>query len=318
MRSSIFTALLGLSVCALLMFGATQANANTENFYYDSWETSVELSVDADGRAVAHIQETLVAVFPDHDQNKGIVRGLPKRFQGAEAKPRNISVTDETGAPYPFFTEQDDTFLAIMTGTDDFVHGEQTYVISYDIPDPIFQPDDASVDEFYWDMVSVDRQQPINSFSASVTLDATLSNAFTQHAAAYIGPVGSSQQTEMRVTDQHASIAPVPLEPNEVVTIALGFERGVVTQPKQRVPNFMYDGLPAILSGLGFVTSATTIVSFVTLRRRHLRTGKAIIAQYDVPEHLPPLIAAAVRHPEVLNPIPAQILHLAVNGRIRI
>src|SRR6478736_3842279 len=47
-----------------------------DDFSYSSWDAVYEIGLDDDGRARMHVTETLVARFPDFDQNHGIVRGL--------------------------------------------------------------------------------------------------------------------------------------------------------------------------------------------------------------------------------------------------
>lgn len=315
MISAVFVALL-LTLVAVLQ--PTPAVANVQDFHYGSWDSEITLTLDERGRATAHVVETLVAIFPDSDQNKGIVRGLPLKLHGAHSAPENITVTDESGSPLPFFTAQEDGFRAILTGDDAYVHGRQTYVLSYEIPDPIFQPDDANIDEYYWDMVSVDRLQPIESFSASVTLDPALEDAFLGQATAYRGKAGSTDTIDMHIEDSTLSIDAVSLGKNEVVTFALGFSADTVLQPNTRTPNFVMDVLPVATGALSVVVSALGLGAISQLKKRRRTTGKAVIAQYDVPQHLPPLLASQIRTTESVGPIPAQFLHLAVNGYMRI
>lgn len=315
MRTTVLSTLLFV---ILMVAQALPAHANVENFSYSSWDTHIELVLEENGRATAHVTETLVAQFPDHDQNKGIVRGIPMTLHGAPAGPDHISVTDETGAPYPFFIEEDDDFRIILTGTDEYVRGEQTYVIQYDIPDPIFQPSDAAIDEFYWDMVSVDRRQPIDRFSASLSLDPELASALTGDATAYVGTAGSTATVPLSVVAQELNIDPIPLGPNETVSFAVGFVADTVTQPNARTPNFALDALPALLGGVGVMSSVSSLVAVSRMRKRHRTTGRAIIAQYDVPNTMPPLLAAQIRYPKVPDAIAAQFLHLAVQGHMRI
>ncbi|MDA3145915.1 DUF2207 domain-containing protein [Leucobacter sp. UCMA 4100] len=309
-------ATLFLSVSSL--FSPAVTESTVEDFLYESWDTNIDLETTEDGRAVAHVTETLVALFPDHDQNKGIVRGIPAKFHGANSMPENVTVTDENGTPTPFFTETEDRFFVILTGNDDYVQGRTTYVITYDIPDPVFVPDDAAVDEFLWDMVSVDRAQAISSFSASVTVDDTLSTAFNGDMTAYAGVAGSRNTVNLHHEGNRFSIDPLPLGRDVVVTLGLGFAKDTVVQPPKRQSNPVVTIMPFAVS-LGSMGAAVAAqIAFVRFRRRHRETGRAIIAQYEAPAQLPPLIAAAIMHPASLDPIAPEYLHLAVKGNIRI
>ena len=310
-----------LSTFVILGFALSQppaAEANVENFSYDSWDSHVELRLDDEGRATAYVTETLVTRFPDADQNKGIIRGLPLSLHGADAAPVNITVTDASGAPTPFFTESDDDFFAILTGDDSYVRGMQTYVISYEIPDPIVQPDNAEIDEFYWDMVSVDRAQPIGEVTASVSVDAALESALTGEATAYAGSSGSTATVPLSHNGSTFTVDPVELGPDETVTVAIGFTRGTVNQPPARIPNFTFDTLPIIIGGSAVITGASGLFFVGKMKRRRRRTDRAVIAQYDVPSHLPPLLAAQLLYPSVPDAIAPQFLHLAVSGHMRI
>ncbi|WP_217993969.1 DUF2207 domain-containing protein, partial [Bacillus sp. AFS001701] len=76
-------------------------------------------------------------------------------YEGAWTDTTVVSVTDETGADVPFETETDDGVLYILTGTDDYVRGLNTYVIEYSMRDVILAADNG-VDEFYWDLLPLD------------------------------------------------------------------------------------------------------------------------------------------------------------------
>ena len=318
MRALLMTFVSALLFLCFALGDAPVAAANVEDFSYDSWDSDIELRVDEDGRATAHVTETLVTRFPEVDQNKGIVRGLPVDLQGADAAPQNISVTDASGNPTPFFTEEDDDFLVILTGDDSYVQGVQTYVISYDIPDPIVQPRNADIDEFYWDVVSVDRLQPIERFTAQVSVDPQLEAAFMGAASAYIGEAGSSDTIPVTHEGGSFTIEPVALGPDETVTVALGFDPATVVQPRARIPHFTLDTLPVILSGAALAVAGSALFAVGAMKRRRRRTDRAVIAQYDVPAHLPPLIAAQLQYPAVPDAIAPQFLHLAVSGHMRI
>src|SRR6187399_2219239 len=53
-----------------------QAGAGVDDFTFESFDAVYELSRGDDGRSQVRTTETLVAVFPDYDQNRGIKRAL--------------------------------------------------------------------------------------------------------------------------------------------------------------------------------------------------------------------------------------------------
>lgn len=136
------------------------AAADVDDFSYSSWDAVYEIGLDDEGRARMRVTETLVADFPDFDQNHGIVRGLVTSYEGASTETSVLSVTDENGADVPYETDEEDGLLYVLTGNDDdFVRGLTTYVIEYEMRDVILAtaPSAGSsappADEFYWDLL---------------------------------------------------------------------------------------------------------------------------------------------------------------------
>nr|WP_201468781.1 DUF2207 domain-containing protein [Microbacterium hydrocarbonoxydans] len=294
----------------------TTVLADENDFSYASWDTSVEVGLDDDGRAQMHVTESLTARFPDVDQNKGIVRGLPTSYENAWLEARVLSVTDENGAEVPYETDEEDGLLYVLTGDDDYVQGLTTYVIEYEMRDVIL-PADTGVDEFYWDLLPLDSTQPIESFRADITLDDTLTDHLTGNARCYIGVSGSTDQCPITNHGSTFVVEATDLSPGQGVTVAIGFDQGTATQPSARQPNPVTDTVPAVaaLGALGASVAGWFAVS--AFRRSRRRSTGVIVAQYDVPDRMPPLLAAAIV-PGAKAAIPAEIVHLAVRGALRI
>ena len=298
-----------------------------DDFSYSSWTSAYTVGLDDEGRARMHVTETLVARFPETDQNRGIVRGLATEYQGASTETTILSVTDETGAAVPYETEEDDGLLFVLTGDDDYVHGLTTYVIEYEMRDVIVATEPAgsskpSVDEFYWNLLPLESTQPIERFRAEVTFDAEMSTKLTGATRCYTGPAGSTDECDLagpRTEDGRAvfDVEAGELPAGDGVTVAVGFEAGTVAQPLARTPDPVGDIAPAVaaVGAVGVSVGSWFAVSAFT-RRRRTATG-IIVAQYDVPDSLPPLVAAAVV-PGAKDVVPAEIVHLAVRGTLRI
>lgn len=296
-------------------------------FSYSSWDARYEVRQDDDGRARMHVTETLVAAFPDADQNKGIVRGLATTYEGAFLETTVLGVTDESGEAVPYETDQDDGVLYVLTGDDDYVRGPTTYVIEYEMRDVIrdVAPSDNApegVDEFYWDLLPLDSTQPIDEFHAEIVLAPPLSEHLTGASRCYIGVQGSKDECDVAgpvaATDGAVfRVAESGLAAGEGVTVAVGFAPGTVTQPPARMPNPVTDVVPigAAVGAVGLSAAAWVAVSVFQSRRR--RATGIIVAQYDVPDDLPPLLAAALI-PGAKDVIPAEIVHLAVRSVLRI
>lgn len=322
--------LAALTAAGVLLTFPAAAVADVDDFSYAQWEVVYQLSLDDEDRAVAEVTETLIAQFPEIDQNRGIVRALPLRYQGASAAPENISVTDEHGAPVPFETEQDDTFLAILVGDDSYVHGTQHYVISYTLRDVVLAATETGVDEFYWDLVPLERHQPIESFRAELVFAPELASHLTGAASCYFGPAGSTQRCEIASPDP-ASLAArsfeagaavlevpaMPLAAGSGVTVAVALDPGTAQQPPERLPNAALDVLPMALGGAGAAAGIAGALAIARMRHTRRTSRGTIVAQYEVPDGLPPLLAGPILgQPKTVAA--AEFIHLAVRGAIRI
>ncbi|WP_022871326.1 DUF2207 domain-containing protein [Yaniella halotolerans] len=309
---------------AIMMLGAVSSAAadesdeDVENFQFASWNLNYELRLDDQGRAQAEVTEELVAEFPQTDQNRGIVRSLPLRYQSAPAEPQEISVTDGDGNAVPFETEEAEGFKTILVGDDSFVHGTQTYVINYTVDDVMHATDQA--DEFYWDIVPVDRQQPIADVTADITLDPTLSAALTGASACYLGTPGDTRDCAIEPSgDANAAftVAEEDLRSGNGVTVAIGVEPGTVTQPPERQANFVLDGVPLVLVGASLLLSAGGTAAVWAMVRRYRETSSQTTTTYGIPADMNPLLAKWLTG-QANEPMVAMILHLAVNGVLRI
>ncbi|WP_447647376.1 DUF2207 domain-containing protein [Microbacterium forte] len=297
---------------------STAIRADVDDFSYASWDARYEVGLDDDGRSHMHVTESLTARFPEVDQNKGIVRGLPTSYENAWLDVRVLSVTDETGADVPYETEQEDGLLLVLTGDDDYVRGLTTYVIEYEMRDVILAAD-PGVDEFYWDLLPLDSTQPVEDFRAEIVFDETMTDRLTGNARCYTGYQGSTNECDLVASPDGAQFAveAKELSPGEGITVAVGFDPGTAVQPSARQPDPVTDTVPAIaaLGGLGLSVGSWIAVSAFKKKRR--TSSGIIVAQYDVPDSLPPLLAAGIV-PGAKDPIPAEIIHLAVRGLLRI
>lgn len=318
---TIRTGVVGLSAAAMTLAsagGAAAEDLDVEDFSYPSWDVSYQVEMDSEGRAQAEVTEELVAQFPDFDQNRGIIRSLPTRYQGAPAAPQNISVTDDAGADVPFDVEDEGGFRSILVGDDSFVHGEQTYVISYTVDDVMHAADEA--DEFYWDLIPSDREQDIEEVSAEIIMGPELTAALTGSSACYLGTPEDSQDCTLEASGAEEAVFTVPettLPAGQGLTAAIGVESGTVTQPKEREPNFALDVLPLILVAAAALLAGGGTVAVIGMTRRRRQESGHSPAQYWIPEGINPLIAGPVLGVSQ-NPVVPTILDLAVRGVLRI
>jgi hypothetical protein len=127
---------------------ASPAHADTSDFEFESFAADYTVSQNPDGTSHLEVVETIVAVFPDIDQNRGIIRAIPTRYNDVPLETAIESIVDETGTEVPYDLSISGGFVELALGTDDFVHGPTTYVISYAQNHVVGQFADTGDDEF--------------------------------------------------------------------------------------------------------------------------------------------------------------------------
>lgn len=300
----------------------TGLSAGVDDFTFDSFDAVYELSRDADGRSVLETTETLVAVFPDFDQNRGIRRAIPLDYDGHPTDLAIESVTDAAGTPRPFDTAEDDDgeFLLVTIAGSEYVHGEQTYVIEYRQRNVTHVPDDAAIDEFYWDVNGTGWAQPFGRVSAELRMSDDVGRGFNGDVACYRGWSGSSTPCEELAVGESTppvvTAAAAQLGPYDNLTIAAGFAPGTFVPRDEAFtssPAAMTSGVAALLA---LVAAIAAISTRATRWRDHPGRG-TIIAEYEPPADASAMVAAdLVGQPG--KGVTATILERAVDGELRI
>jgi uncharacterized membrane protein YgcG len=294
--------------------------AGVDDFVFASFDAVYELSRDDAKRSVLDTTETLVAVFPEIDQNRGIRRAIPLHYDGHPTDIDVQSVTDAAGAPRGFEVERDEDgeFLLVTVRADDYVHGEQTYVITYRQHNVTHVPDDAAIDEFYWDVNGTGWAQPFERVSAELRMSQEVADGFNGDVACYRGWSGSTtpcESLEVAESPPVVSAATTAIRPYENLTIAAGFDSGTF---EPRDESFLASPA-AIVGGIGAVGAVTAFLTAIIARltrwRDHPGRG-TIIAQYE-----PPAVSAMVSADLVGQGgkgVTATILERAVDGELRV
>lgn len=323
---------------AILLTGvvATPASADTGDFTFDSFDADYTLSRAADGTSQLDVVETIVARFPDFDQNRGIIRAIPTYYQRVNLDTTVTSVVDENGDDVPFTVADAGDFQELALGTDDYVHGKTTYVISYASRNVVGSFADTGDDEFYWDVNGTGTAQPINEVSATLRVAPDLTGTLTGQNACYRGVTNSTDGCAIGIGADPVTgateftVAETGIGPQQSVTVAIGFTAGTFVQGEQTQPvptqpvvrEFTTDApwwstaLAAIGGSIALGLGVLAPVLFA--RRRKAQPGRhIIIPQYSVPKDLNVMVAAHLVS-RGANAIPAQLVSLAVRKNLRI
>lgn len=303
---------------------ASVAAAGVDDFSFSSMTADYTLTRAADGTSRLPVVETIVAQFPDADQNHGIRRQIPDSYNGQPLRPELISVTDGDGTPRPSEVEDQDGVFSVVSRSDEFLRGAQTFVLTYTLENVTWVFGDSGL-EFYWDVNGVDWGQSFGRVTARLHLDASLAASLTGRMSCYQGVQDAKESC--------ASISSTPdaaggsagtvitavaddVQPHQTLTIAVGFADGtfVTFDSGYLASPFGWGQLGAGLLAVGAGALG------LRARRRELadEPGRpTIIAEYD-PPRIVDALESAVLLGQSSKAIPAEVLEQAVRGSIRI
>lgn len=310
--------LVGVLVLAVSLLGTVTAHAvDTDNYTISSYNVEMNLGRDSENRSVLEAKETITALFPDYDQNHGPERIFVKDYDGHGTSFNLVSVTDTNGAALPYHWEGD----ALRIGDSDiYVHGPQTYVITYTQRDVTRYYGDAGVDEFYWDVIGMEWRVPITQANITLTLDPSIASAVTGDKACYRGGSGSTTTCDVRETDGVYSAEVSNLQPNEGTTLAIGFKKGTfaayVPSLGEKIAQ-IWGIVQLVASPLAIGTAIWFVIRWVGKMGRKKEIGTI------VPEYLPPKAASVTTAAKIYGSaatkvMTAQVLDLAVRHYIKI
>jgi uncharacterized membrane protein YgcG len=223
-----------LTAAFALVFTPQAASAGVDDFEFESMHVEYSLALGEHNIPKLNVTETLVAVFPETDQNRGIRRLIPTDYQGRSLLTTVTSVVDEKGQTRDFTADSVDGFIEVVSKFEDdrYVYGRQTYVISYSQQWVV--GDFGDTDEFYWDVNGTGWSQPFGSVSATVTVAPELSSILqTEGISCYTGAQDSTNICDSSELVSSAETTRVHfsaknLAPGETLTINLTFDQGVI------------------------------------------------------------------------------------------
>lgn len=322
------TASVGTAQASTAHASTTPISTDTSDFTFDSFDADYTLSRDADGTATVTVVETIVARFPNFDQNRGIIRAIPDDYDGVPLNTSVQGVTDQNGAPVAYEASNTGAFVELALGTDDFVRGVQTYVISYTQQNVVRSFADTNSDEFYWDMNGTGWAQPFDEVTATIRIDDELTASLTENAACYVGAFGENEQCVINdpVTDESGvsvfTATASDLAAGDTLTVSIGFAPNTFLTPEPTLPP---EPLPLplwmqLLSGSVGLASLGALAAAIVSRVRAGSDSKGrgvIIPHYSEPEGID-ILQSAHLVSRAASGIPAAIVRLAVRKNLRI
>jgi len=268
----------------LLLAGSLPAAAQERILGYHS-----DLVLQPDGSL--EVTETIRVRAEGQRIRRGIFRDFPTRYRD---RFRNRVVVDfevlgvsRDGRPESFFTEPLSNGVRVNTGSDDFlpVPADIEFQLRYRTTRQLGFFD--GFDELYWNVNGLGWEFSAESVSARLTLPGDVA-ADQWRLAAYTGPEGATgQDYTVEVTGPREVVfrSSRLLGPNEGLTIAAGFPKGLVPQPSAaaRAGAFLRDNGGVLVALLGLAA----LLGFYGWRwhrvGRDLPAGP-VFPRYEAPE----------------------------------
>lgn len=274
------------------------------------------LGRDAEKRSVVKVQETITADFPMSNQNHGLERAFVKDYNGHSLSLNLESVTDASGKKLPYHW----TGTNLRIGdADTYVHGEQTYILSYSMRDVTRFYKDTGRYEFYWDVIGGDWQVPIQNAIVTVKIDPALQSELSGDNACYYGGFGATNRCQIDQENGIFSTTVSDLAPNEGVTLALGFGDATFAEYRASIGETL---MMLWIIAQVIATPIGVIFLIVFLFRWSAKLGRSGEMGTIVAEYLPPKDASVTTSARIGSyygsVMTAQLLDLAVRHYIKI
>ncbi len=321
-----------LTLFAAIVCMPSLASAGVNDFTISSFKADYYLSKTSEGRSRLRTVERIVAEFPSFDQNHGIERAVPHAYDGhtLHLKVESILKADGSAWNYTTYSQGDATVLRVGDA-DRYVHGSQTYIVTYTQQDVTKYFADTNDDELYWDTNGTGWSQPFSSVQATVHIDASLTNQLDESKnSCYQGVQDSKEPCEITASTESngskvfSAKATRVLSPGENVTFVVVFKPHTFAVYKQTAFE-KYLALFIMLLTLsffvmGFVGVALIIWFVVRYYKYKYRKGDmgAIVPEYIPPKDASVLVSAKVFSETKGNPQSALIVDLAVRHYIKI
>lgn len=183
-------------------------------------------TIDITANGTVLVTETITADFGSVEKH-GIYRNLPYVYQDSSGKKTYTDLivqnVQRNGVNEPYSLDKNGSYLQIKIGSPNrTVTGTQVYTISYQTIGVLRSF--SSYDELYWNATGNDWDATINHASATVTLP----KEGMLQSSCYFGTVGSTNQCQTTHTDNQARFSSGQLSSGEGMTIAAGFQKGLV------------------------------------------------------------------------------------------
>ncbi len=251
------------------------AFAGVNDFYFSDFTGDYYLSRDDEGISHLKVVESVTAVFPDFEQNKGICRQIPFTNQNElnvtlpNLNRDNLTVTRNGEAEAIYSISREDGYYEVCTGTEEYVLGEQTYVFEYEFTKVVteFTEGEREYQELYWDTNGNGATQRFDSVTARVHFSGP--EVFSGKSWCYVGSYGEKGEGRCEITEiaDGVQFSAKDLTKFENLTFDTELKAGsfVVPEPEK---NYAYVWLTAILAVVCLLFIGFALKKFIKSREK--------------------------------------------------
>ena len=256
-----------------------------------------EIVVNPDG--TVDITEVIAVTVLGRQIQRGIYRDIPQLYERRDGMivSLNLQVADvlRNGLREPYSTSETGRYKRIRIGSSSTMlpYGLQTYQIRYRVENSIGFFD--AYDEIYWNATGNEWGFPIDHASVRVVLPP---EAKISQFAAYTGKEGDDGDAyaqQSRTDNTLALETTSMLNPGEGITVAVGWQKGVVASPSsaERAATLFRDNLPTMVLAIGALVLVGWLV-FAWLRVGIDPKGGAIFPRFRPSSDLSPALASYI------------------------
>jgi uncharacterized membrane protein YgcG len=303
----------------LTIFAALFAMAAGAEERIDRFDVAIEVQTDGD-----ILVTEVIAVTAEGDViRRGIFRDLPRYLEsnGAQlAQGYDVISVKRDGREEPYATETDGGAFRIRIGEEDIFlePGPHEYEIRYRVRNQVRYFE--SFDEVYWNATGNFWAFPILTARASITLPPGARVSATRGYTGSLGAQGADY-THTGSGGRHVFATTRRLEAGEGLTVAIGFDKGLIDPPSGIDESWLWwqrnGSLAILLASLG-VLAWFHLRSFDRVGRDPLKGP--VFPLYEPPKGFSPAAAHHVYYRGLRGhtALIATLMNLAVRGRIRI
>ncbi|PQA89076.1 DUF2207 domain-containing protein [Hyphococcus luteus] len=312
MLRSVFAALIALAALAWPLSASAREEIN---------DFTVEIDVRKSGDIL--VTETIDVTVEGRQIRRGIFRDLPRYYKRDGVRysyDYDIERIERDGKGEPYTVDRQGNGMQIRIGDADVFldHGRHDYVIEYSVKNQVRYFDDY--DEIYWNVTGNYWFFPIEHARAVVRLP---KGAKVVSTAAYTGRQGASGRAYRYSVSGNAHIFETTKElgQREGLTVAVGFEKGVVDPPSaadKRAEWFQRNASGLILASA--IALLSLFYGWAFIRAGQDPAKGPVFPRYEPPEGLSPAATHHVYRRKLSghDALIATILNLGVKDAVKI